>query len=276
MGEILNYTVDRGMECAVKTNGTLLDEKVLDTIDKHAKFSISIDGDQTAHDNIRGTGTFRRAITTAILLKEKGYRIGFHYVIQPENVNSLDIMMEWALKHDIKMGTDLVQPIGNAAEYKDFKLSIEEAEKILSTLKRRSDYFFEKMHKHHRLNIFDIEFFKPFFDSCEGGKALLHIEANGDIYPCPTLAAIKRYKIGNIRDITSFSDFWETNEELNKFRNLTIWSNFENCLKCPFNDICNLKCVAISTVLYGKPHVCGATGAAKALLSLTLDKCKNH
>ena len=64
--ELLSYAVQRGFYVTVTTNGTLITEKRARALaaipSDRLHLNLSLDGDEPAHDRVRGTGMYRRAI----------------------------------------------------------------------------------------------------------------------------------------------------------------------------------------------------------------------
>jgi uncharacterized protein len=73
---IISSTIPAEVEFAVQSNGTLLDEKILQVLSKfHVKVGLSLDGNETANDRGRpfrnGRGSYSRAITGLKLLRSR-------------------------------------------------------------------------------------------------------------------------------------------------------------------------------------------------------------
>jgi radical SAM protein with 4Fe4S-binding SPASM domain len=105
IGRIRSY----GIECSMLTNGSLVDETVAaDLMGAHpSRVTVSLDGDEAAHDKLRGKKSFERAMRGVALLADARARIspetgiGMHMTISHLNVHAIraasDICVERGL-----------------------------------------------------------------------------------------------------------------------------------------------------------------------------------
>lgn len=115
--DISRYAFDRGLRCALATNGTLVDDQAADRIIKAGirRVSISIDGAcARTHDSFRGQpGSFEAALAGFLRLKERGMSLQFNTTIARHNVDELKAVVDLAEE----MGADalhifMLVPVG--------------------------------------------------------------------------------------------------------------------------------------------------------------------
>jgi len=98
------------------TNGTLLDKEAARTLRFH-EVQVSLDGPQEAHDQLRGAGSFRRAIAALRLLAEAGVPISVASVVFAGNLERFDelesILREFPLRG---WSIDVPCPAGSLAD----------------------------------------------------------------------------------------------------------------------------------------------------------------
>lgn len=89
--ELLDHAFSLGAKVQMVSNGTLIREKHLPTLEKLDCLTISIDGTEAAHDHIRRRpGTYQRSLKTIRLLAEKSdVQWGTNTVMQRDNYDCL-------------------------------------------------------------------------------------------------------------------------------------------------------------------------------------------
>jgi radical SAM protein with 4Fe4S-binding SPASM domain len=86
--------------------------------------------------------------------------------------------------------------------------------------------------------------------SCGAGRAVLGIEANGDIKGCPSLPTTD-YVGGNLRE-HSLKDVWERSKALRFTRDMTVENLSGFCRTCYYAEECKGGCNWTTHVLFGK------------------------
>ncbi len=181
----------------------------------------SLDGIGTTHDKIRGTkGAFQLAAGTIgglLELREKypNYFIGVKTTVLPENIDSLDNILEFAIKENL---FHIVSPafftetrFRNADRRESLKLGPADREKLLKFYNRRemdTNYFYSRI--------------RGFLSSgrkcwsCTAVYNYMFIEFDGTVYPCELLPE----PIGNVREqdaVTTWdgvqAHYWRTRIE---------------------------------------------------------------
>ena len=177
------------------TNGTLIDENFADEMLRVKNFvpAISIEGFEEATDSRRGKGTYQRVMQAMRILKEKKLPFGASCCYTSANVDSLS--SEEYMDMLVEMGAKFAwffhyMPVGNEA-----------VPELLPTPEQREMMYNRIRAYRNSKPIFTIDFQQDgeFVGGCiAGGRAYLHINANGDIEPC----AFIHYADSNIREHT--------------------------------------------------------------------------
>src|SRR5205085_3194777 len=91
--DLAAYATSLGVRVTFSTNGTLIDEKKARRIaDIGVTYvGISVDGDETRHDRMRGrVGAFRDAIRGIRNCRDAGIRVGVRFTVTQDNLNEID------------------------------------------------------------------------------------------------------------------------------------------------------------------------------------------
>ncbi len=276
MIKILNYASKLGFHVVVKTNGTLLNQMMLNKISPHVRFGLSLDGYGNDHDLSRGQGNFDIVLQTLELLKKNSRKIGVNFTVTHKNKRSLQTANEMCVKMGIRMGLTPIHPFGRALENSELLLQPEDAKYFVSARKYKINYFrsiyTQKYGSPEKrpLNLYDLEeIFNAGFQACRAGRGFAYITANGEIYPCINLAAIHQFRVGNIKE-DDFKKIWEHGDKLQQFRKINKWSHFTLCKECDISEVCNFRCPALSYVLHHDYTTCGAYPAIKEIYRLAM------
>ncbi len=100
--EILQYAHQKGMECEVLTNGTLITSEIAKGLNDHASSVVfSIEGTQEVHDSIRGEGSFNKAIHGINLVRQTG-KVETRINTTISSLNYEHLVEVVQLAHDLK------------------------------------------------------------------------------------------------------------------------------------------------------------------------------
>lgn len=177
------------------TNATLIDEEFADEMLRVKNFvpAISIEGFEEETDFRRGDGTYRAVVRAMEILKRKKLLFGISCCYTGKNVEVIgseeyfDSMIDLGAKFAwfftyMPIGQDAVPELMASAEQRKF--------------------MYEQIRKFRRTKpLFTMDFWNDgeYVGGCiAGGRAYLHINANGDIEPC----AFIHYSDSNIREKT--------------------------------------------------------------------------
>ncbi len=97
--ELASLSAGLGINTALSTNGTLIDEKMAKRIKESGIYyvGVSIDGDEQTHDMFRGErGSFRRALRAVRACIKEGLKVGIRFTMTKKTLESLPFVMELA------------------------------------------------------------------------------------------------------------------------------------------------------------------------------------
>lgn len=92
--EIVGLLCALGVRVYMNTNGILIPKK-LATVKRLAKVKISLDGPPHAHDAMRGTGSFEKAVRGAVAARDAGVSVELTCVVGTHNADHLDALVAW-------------------------------------------------------------------------------------------------------------------------------------------------------------------------------------
>lgn len=113
------------------TNGTMLTSEIL-TMLQVDEIQISIDGLETAHDALRGSGTFKQSMNAIGCALDAGFDVSLATMAHPMNVGDFDEMERMFKKMGIRDWTvDVPCSEGRLKEHEEFLISPEDGGKFL-------------------------------------------------------------------------------------------------------------------------------------------------
>ena len=259
--ELINYVKQKKMIAALTTNGSMLTAKNIDMlIDSRLDFlSVSIDGPEEYHDNVRGyKGAFRKATEgLKLLVKRRNERklriphIRLASIMSHENIENSRYILQ--LANDIpvdelafgnlmfytpqvveaqsrfckkkKTGGNHILGLEVPNDYK-FKIDIKRIKKFVKeapNISRIPIYF-----AMHNINDTIEDYYSLKYPSiksrCLSPWYSAVIEPNGDLTPC------QGYVVGNIRE-KRFRTIWN-NKKMLKFRQVRKKHQPPACFRC--------------------------------------------
>jgi MoaA/NifB/PqqE/SkfB family radical SAM enzyme len=93
-GEIIEYATRKGIVCDMNSNGTLINDKNIDTVKKLDTLCISLDGDEESNDFYRGKGSYQKAVEAVKLLREHNVKVRLHSILTKRTFKKLDHMVK--------------------------------------------------------------------------------------------------------------------------------------------------------------------------------------
>lgn len=257
--DVMTYASKLGFPWGMVTNGSLIDESVVKKL-KHSgmkTISISLDGIAQTHNALRRIPDGYEKIKNAVkLLKEADFldEIQITTVVNHKNIKELEqlyeILTEWEID-SWRIAT--VDPIGRAQDQKALLLTKEDYIHYFN--------FFETHQFNgkiilmtscsHYLGEYD-NLYRSHSFSCETGKRIASILANGDIYVCPNVPRIPELIQGNIKN-DSFVEVWE--KGFNWFRKPDRQKGTK-CKKCKLYKSCKGDSLHTWDFSNNEPKVC--------------------
>ena len=239
--DIMAYAAGLGFPWGLVTNGSLIDERIVDRMKQSGMktISISLDGTAETHNSIRrlsdGFAKIREAVR---LLKRENFldEIQITTVVNHKNIAELEalysILSGWGID-SWRLAT--VDPIGRAEAQTEILLTEEDYQAYFSFL--QSHQFNGRITLltscSHYLGACD-NLYRPHPFTCMTGRTTGSILANGDIYVCPNVPRIPSLIQGNIKR-DSFPDVWEN--KFQWFRNPDRQKSGK-CNKCAYYEAC--------------------------------------
>lgn len=235
--KIISAASSSGIDVSLSTNGYFLTYEKARQLKDAGLFlaQISIDGMKNSHENIRGDSSFGRAVRAVQNAKRAGLITRVAMTINQMNFWEVESVFNLALKLRADWFIAFRYMTGGRS---GDKLSLNQnslrfaAETLVNLHKKfPSKVFFEKL------------VFLPFLidknyrsqKSCNAGKSILNITANGDITPCPHL---QFPVVANIFK-SDIDEIWNSpNIEMNDCK-------ADECQICQHKNICGGGCKGI-------------------------------
>lgn len=246
IAEKLHYLTSKksiGLDTYIVTNGTLIDQEIIDRLFVPYKMymQISIDGIENSHDKKRyfknKKGTFNIISKNIDLLNRNGLKdfITIRINIDRENISEADEIVKLFKdkSNDIYFG--LLTPQGNNTS--NIINCISSSDCALNY-----DYKFSQILSKYDINPYGSKFGKkmPCADNSENKYM---IDQYLDVYKCDLLLGNKKYRVGYISDFGKFSILPQFYEQVT--RNPFI---FIKCIDCKLLPACAGGCAAKSAI----------------------------
>jgi len=236
---------------AIPSNGFLTDrivkdtKEILKTINKKQFLSItlSIDGYEKTHDNIRGVPGAYKKVTKTLdeLLKLKKRHPNFNVGIQPtiskKNLDEIwDFYDEMRKKCSVGFAVMLTSEGYYSNTNSKIALSVQDkkliAKKFMQIIKQDPQYGFYYSKLIELFNTGQRNF------GCLAGYVTMYLDPFGNISPCPVLSCDKRYLFGNIND----KDVWFNTHAAAIRQKLTTEKICSSCsMMCDFINVAKVE-----------------------------------
>jgi radical SAM protein with 4Fe4S-binding SPASM domain len=225
--------------------------------------SVSIDGEETTHDRLRGVNGSHRAACEALRhLRDAGIGISVNTQLNRLSMPELDSVFEllrhagchsWQIQLTVAMGRGADTPELLLQPYELLELFPR-----LARLKHKCDQAGVRLWPGN-----NVGYFGPYeaqlrslsarghHGSCGAGCTTLGIEADGAIKGCPSLHTTP-WTGGNIRD-ASLQDIWERSAALRYNRDRSVDDLWGYCRTCYYADECRAGCTWTASSLFGRP-----------------------
>jgi mycofactocin radical SAM maturase len=238
--KILAACHERGVMTCISTNGTLLDEPLVERLSRTGLVAIqvSLDGaTRETNDLLRGQGTYDRAIAALRVLAKSSIPTSVNAVLTAANAPEIAALYELAGRLGVSFRVSRFRPSGRGAEsWGDLRPSAAEllgfSEWLAGTGNvRTGDSFFSLTPQERQglgLNL------------CGAAKLTCCVGAEGDVYPCAFLQR-PEFRAGSVRE-TPLQGLWNEAAIFESFRALRIHS----CEDCRRFDQCHGGCPAMA------------------------------
>lgn len=246
---LIDLAVKRGLQAAVATNGTAVDDAVAARLVAAGvrRVSVSLDGASAAtHEALRGPGTFAASVEGLRRLKSAGLSTQVNATVTRKNLPEVGAIYDLARE----VGADalhvfLLVPVGCGAEIPaDVRLTPAETEGVLERLAEflaRGEIFVKATCAPHFHRVVLTKGMKPprsgrhgalstFTKGCLAGTGIAFVSHKGDVFPCGYLPVAA----GNVRE-RPFSEIWASSPVWSAFRGDPLTGR---CGCCEFQNVC--------------------------------------
>ncbi len=236
------YT-DMRLKFRVESNGTLVDEKVIEMLrETGMEIGISLDGPEELNDQARvypdGSGTFHDIWRGIELLWKNNLEMsGSVCTIGKHNVHHPKEIVEFFAGHNLDFKPRPMNMLGRALD---------------SGLVATDDEWFNCYQEMHPLSknikarnfsvfIYEENVYTPMRDyiclrsPCGAGRELISVNPNGDVFPCDGFKGYPEFSIGNVMEENIVDMLKKPLAQL--IRNKT-WKDIPKCRMCSFKGMC--------------------------------------
>lgn len=242
--DILDYAHSKGITTCVSTNGTTLDENLVNRLSgmKLFRIQVSLDGATAAtNDTIRGPGTYERIMEGIAILSKKGLsHMSINTVVTRINFHEIEQLCELAKQYGVKTRLSRFRPSGDAKRvWEEFRLDNIQLAALSAFLSAHhevltGDSFFPITKEDRRglgLNI------------CGAARMTCSVLPDGSVYPCAFLCD-EPFRGGNIL-CESLDEIWHNAAAFKAIRAVRI----EACESCARFSDCRGGCPAVAYFL---------------------------
>ncbi|WMM25966.1 radical SAM protein [Tissierella sp. MB52-C2] len=237
--KIAKYIRDKNMLLRVYTNGTSLNEDVINNMYNCGvkEIQISVDGfyDET-HDSIRRKKGNLNNIKQALpILEKNNIKTILSFTATDFNVSEIKYFSEYLkeFKH-IKLNASLFMNYHNKQECNHDMLNV--SNDTINELKRcaytMQDVWSKKMD-------YGFTYSNDNIGYCGAGNFSMYISSIGEVYMCPVLQE-NSFRLGNVNG-ERLKDIWENSEALNEFRKYKL-RDIDKCNSCQKVNECRGGC----------------------------------
>lgn len=234
--EIMEYADNLGFRWGMTSNGMLINDEILDKMNKtHMEtISISLDGLKEIHESFRKVpNSFDKIIENIKKLQHVPSIkiVQVTTVANKKNLNELEALYELMKElHVVSWRVINVDPIGRAKNNDEILLDKEDYKYLYNFIKEKREEKIMNV-EYGCSHYLDIDMEKEIRDTyffCVTGLYVASILSNGDIFVCPNIERRKEFIQGNIKT-DNFVDVWENKFEFFRSDERT---KCEKCAKC--------------------------------------------
>jgi radical SAM protein with 4Fe4S-binding SPASM domain len=255
-GKILQAVREMGFVVTLLTNGTLLNEEIVEILSgMDIKFvQIPLEGLQESHEFIRGEGTFERCLDSIKLLKSKNIPVQVRTTVTKRSLSELEDLAK--LLAELKVDSFLLAefiPVGRGMAWeKDLLLNDEEKAVFQETYVRIKEAYPELSLRGGPYGYLEGQ--KDFAGANEFRRSIMcgllrgdwcQIMPDGTVTPCDLII----FRAGNIRT-QSIQEIWNNSPVFKTFREFDLENLKGSCGSCAYKRICG-GCRALAFLFNG-------------------------
>ena len=229
INQILRFFISKNkrFQFGIMSNGTILNLKTLLLLRKlHLKaFQVSIDGDMTYHDRIRGKGNLQKVIKGLDILHFWGIPTRVSFTANRYNYKLFPKVAEICRRHKVcSLWSDRYIPF--ALKTHLAPLTEKDMKEYVSILQKEKDNPQNKKSELSVQNYRALQFLCSGDNIyyCKAGETMMTIDEYGNIMPCRRMPIV----CGNIKQ-TDLASVYENNETFKKLRAHLLTGKCENC-----------------------------------------------
>jgi radical SAM protein with 4Fe4S-binding SPASM domain len=219
---ICTYASQRPMAIKVFTNGTLIDEAMVQHLANLNIMDVSLSvygACARTHDAIsQCPGSYDKTIQAALMLKRYNIQVRFKYIMMRNNIAEFKDMLALAQSLNVSYDLDPVITLCDDGDKTPTRLRLNNQE---------LNQVYEELLHNQNIGVMPSK-----NTGCSLGRAHCAINAYGDVYACLQLPVAA----GNVLE-QSFDDIWSGSDWLKKLRNFSI-SQVPVCSTCAQSNHC--------------------------------------
>src|SRR4030043_259772 len=270
--EIVDYAKSLGLNVCLLTNGVFVDGSIYDDLVKNQVWtSVSIDGTEEINDQLRGKGSYKKALAAIQKLSKGKILNGLAAAITTVNYKHLDHVAALAEEYHANfVWFNHLVPSGRAKETMELTPTPEQYEWVLNHIWDLTQKYAGKFEIHVHCPHYaravkkrNIPNFQEWYDKKFHGKCTyfayggyISVTENGDLIPCfyTDLRPLEAMKLGNIRQ-KSLAQVWEEMKKspyFSSFRDRSVLKG--KCGVCEYREIfggCRNMAYAYTGDIYG-------------------------
>lgn len=224
--DLIKFATEEGICTSLGTNGTLVTKEVAKKLKESGlkKVVVSIDGNKKIHDKIRGRKNYQKAMHGLKYLQKNGINVRVNSVIMKSNMEDVIKLAKKMSRKKITIFIRRFISSGRGKELENNMLNKKDYDYVRNKLQKEltkktyvnGHYLRNDEGVNSRIKLpFEIR-------GCKAGQRAITILPNGDVNLCGFLATQDFPKVGNIKEIDDFLNFWITinkNDYLLNLRN---------------------------------------------------------
>lgn len=225
----------------ILSNGTLINEEIVSKLyDLNVAYvQISLEGLEEINDQIRGKGSFKKAVSALKMLIKGNVLASISMTITSKNLKEVPKVINLAKNIGVSgISARRLVPIGMGKQMEELMIAPREAKQLLEYVLSEN----KKGDMHIGIGceegLLAQESYLP-QSICNAGYYSFSVMPNGDVYPCRRLPLYS----GNLLE-NDFEEIMQNSKELIKIRNFNNIN--KKCQSCPYFNEClgGAKCIS--------------------------------
>lgn len=212
--DLIKFATEEGICTSLGTNGTLITKDVAKKLKESGlkKVVVSIDGNKKTHDKIRGKKNYQKAMNGLKYLQKNGINVRVNSVIMKSNMEDVIKLAKKMSRKKITIFIRRFISSGRGKHLENNMLNKNDYDYVRNKLQKEltkktyvnGHYLRNDEGVNSRIKL-------PFvIKGCKAGQRAITVLPNGDVNLCGFLAAQDFPKVGNIKEIDDFLNFWIT------------------------------------------------------------------